>query len=101
MTSFVARSLIGLFLLATVAGPAEAWFGGTPAIRVACERDFTACRIGRFTVPLAETSSVLGRISKIARHDPAGRFEASLLRVLAAATEETMEGARGVALAKR
>lgn len=97
MTSFAARSLIGFLLLAFVAGPAEAWIGPMPAMRVACERDFAACRIGRFTVPMTETSSVLGRISEMARRDAAGHFAASLRKVLAAVAEETMRSARGAA----
>ncbi|HEX7777335.1 MAG TPA: hypothetical protein VF449_12490 [Parvibaculum sp.] len=101
MTSFAARSLIGFFVLAMLAGPAGMWPGAAPAMRFACDRGFTACRIGRFTVPVAETSSVLGRISRIARHDAAGHFAASLRKVLAAGMKETTEGARGAALTAR
>jgi hypothetical protein len=101
MTSFAARSLIGFFVLAMVAGPAGMWPGTAPVPRVACNSGFTECRIGRVTVPVAETSSVLGRISEIARRDAAGHFAGSLREALAATANEITESARGAALATR
>lgn len=96
MATFIVKSLISFAVVATLWGPAEAWLGTQHRAGLACNSDFTACRLAGTAIPLVDRSSVLGGIAAQARHDPAGQLKIAVREAARAA----LEGVRGAALPK-
>lgn len=94
MMMFISKSLVSLSLVAFLWAPMEDWIGAQQSAAIACNTDFSACRVAGKVIPLVDRSSVLGQIAEQARHDPAIQLQSEIRQVASAAFEGLRAAAR-------
>lgn len=95
MIRFISKSLVSIALLGALWGPTENWLGAQHSGGLACQSDFSACRVAGKVIPLVDRSSVLGQIAAQAQNDPAGHWQVEARKV----AQAVYDGVRAAALA--
>tara|TARA_R110000824_G_scaffold390760_24_gene588122 strand:+ start:1957 stop:2250 length:294 start_codon:yes stop_codon:yes gene_type:complete len=94
MITFASKLIVSLSLVAVLWEPAGDWVGAQKRAGLACQSDFSACRVAGTVVPLIDRSSVLGQIAEQARNDPAGHLQVELREVAIAVLDGVRAAAR-------
>lgn len=94
MIRFISKSLVSIALLGLLWGPTENWLGSQRSGGLACQADYSACRVAGKVIPLVDRSTVLGQIAAQAKNDPVGHLQVEMRRVAMVAMDGLRQAAK-------